>query len=83
MLQLLLIQRMIIIVLVCILIGTAAYTHIHGCHYNSEVWEDPYKFDPGRFTPENSRGRPSHAYVAFAAGPRLVLRGLVKSSSPS
>ncbi|MFB4264708.1 cytochrome P450 [Nonomuraea sp. GTA35] len=38
-----------------------------------EFWERPLEFDPGRFTPENGRGRHRYAYFPFSAGPHSCL----------
>jgi cytochrome P450 len=42
-------------------------------HRDARWWENPAGFDPERFTPERSAGRPKTAYIPFAAGPRMCI----------
>lgn len=43
---------------------------VFGLHHASHVYPDPYKFDPDRFSAENSKDRHSHAFIPFSAGLR-------------
>jgi cytochrome P450 len=42
-------------------------------HLMPEYWEEPEKFDPMRFTPENSKGRHKYAWVPFGGGAHMCL----------
>ena len=50
--------------------GTEIEIVIYWIHRDPEFWPDPEKFDPERFSAENSRGRNPYAFVPFSAGPR-------------
>lgn len=42
-------------------------------HRHPEFWENPDRFDPTRFEPGRSAGRPRYAYIPFGAGPRVCV----------
>ncbi|KAB2347002.1 cytochrome P450 [Actinomadura rudentiformis] len=50
--------------------GTTIFYPFWAVHMNPDYWPDPEVFDPDRFTPEASAGRPRFAYIPFGLGPR-------------
>ncbi len=42
-------------------------------HRHPQWWQDPDRFWPERFLPQNSQGRPRGAYLPFGAGPRTCV----------
>lgn len=51
------------------IIGISPYT----LHRHPRYWENPEGFDPERFSPERSEGRPRYAYLPFGGGPRFCI----------
>nr|AZR39483.1 cytochrome P450 [Agasicles hygrophila] len=50
--------------------GASAFIAILKIHTDPKYWPDPYKFDPYRFLPENSKNRAPCTYLPFSYGPR-------------
>lgn len=50
--------------------GTVTQISIIQLHWNPEVWPEPFKFDPYRFSPENIDKIHPYAYIPFAVGER-------------
>ncbi len=51
------------------IVGIPAYV----IHRLPAYWPDPERFDPYRFTPENSANRPRYAYLPFGGGPHQCI----------
>ncbi|KAF2893674.1 hypothetical protein ILUMI_12500 [Ignelater luminosus] len=50
--------------------GLSFTVFVYGLHRNSQTFPDPDKFDPERFSIENSLERSPYGYLPFSAGPR-------------
>jgi cytochrome P450 len=53
--------------------GAHVGINIHYTHHDEEHWEDPYTFDPMRFTPEQVKTRHKYAWVPFGGGAHMCL----------
>jgi cytochrome P450 len=53
--------------------GTMVFISQYLLHTLPSIWEDPERFDPDRFLPENVARRSRFAYLPFGAGPRVCI----------
>ncbi|MCU1700111.1 MAG: cytochrome [Mycobacterium sp.] len=53
--------------------GTMLVVGIYALHRDPALWDRPLVFDPGRFTPQNSKDRDRWQYLPFGAGPRSCI----------
>ncbi|WFE28831.1 cytochrome P450 [Solwaraspora sp. WMMD791] len=53
--------------------GTNMLINSYFLHRHPDFWDDPERFDPLRFTPEQIARRPKHAYVPFGSGHRVCI----------
>jgi cytochrome P450 len=53
--------------------GATVLLVTYATHRHPEFWDDPERFDPGRFLPEAVAKRHRHAYVPFGTGQRACV----------
>lgn len=53
--------------------GTLLAVGIYALHRDPELWEQPTKFDPDRFTPDRMKKRGRWEYLPFAGGARSCI----------
>ncbi len=53
--------------------NTNVLVAVYDIHHNPELWDEPEKFKPERFAPENAKKIPKYAYFPFGGGPRLCI----------
>lgn len=53
--------------------GSMVLLSAYVSHRHPAFWDNPEGFDPDRFSPERSAGRPHHAWIPFSGGPRKCI----------
>lgn len=53
--------------------GTVVQAPVWQIHHDKDVWPDPWKFDPERFTTENRKAHHPMAFLTFGSGPHVCL----------
>jgi cytochrome P450 len=53
--------------------GSFVLMYIYGLHHHPALWDEPERFDPGRFAPEAASERSKCSYIPFSAGPRMCI----------
>jgi cytochrome P450 len=56
--------------------GTEIYVALYFIQRHPDLWDEPNRFNPDRFRPENSRHRHRLATIPFSAGPRNCVGAL-------
>jgi cytochrome P450 len=53
--------------------GSLVYIVPYVVHRRPNLWPEPERFDPQRFTAERVAARPQFAYLPFGGGPRVCI----------
>ena len=53
--------------------GCAVVVSPWATHRHPKFWDDPWTYDPERFTPEREKARHRYAYFPFGGGPRACI----------
>jgi cytochrome P450 len=53
--------------------GTTLAINVYGMHRRPELFPDPLRFEPDRFTPEFEAALPRSSYMPFGSGPRVCI----------
>ena len=53
--------------------GQSVGINIYWTHHSEEYWDDPFTFDPMRFTPDKVKARHKYAWVPFGGGAHMCL----------
>lgn len=53
--------------------GMRVFISVYDIHHHPDIYENPKKFNPNRFSPEESEARPACTFMPFGDGPRSCL----------
>lgn len=53
--------------------GQPVGINIYWTHHSEDYWDDPFTFDPMRFTPDKVKARHKYAWVPFGGGAHMCL----------
>jgi len=53
--------------------GTFINIPIYAIHRHRKLWDDPDRFDPGRFAPEHAATHSRYQFMPFGGGPRVCV----------
>jgi len=55
--------------------GSMVIVFVYGAHHAANSWQDPERFDPGRFAKANEKLHAPFTYLPFGGGPRGCIGG--------
>ncbi|KAL0096479.1 cytochrome P450 [Phycomyces blakesleeanus] len=53
--------------------GSSVGVHLYSLHHNPEIYPNPYRWNPDRWTPEEEQKRSRYSWMPFSTGPRACI----------